>query len=57
MKVSRSRLLSIALDEYVTRHTDDEITEAMNAALLDIGDQGDPLVHEAGRRALERTEW
>lgn len=57
MKVSRSRLLSIALDEYVTRHTDEEVTEAMNAALLEIGDQADPFVHEAARRTLERTEW
>lgn len=57
MKLSRSRLFSAAVDEYVTRHSDDEIAEAMNAALLEIGDQTDPFLREAGRRALERTEW
>ncbi len=57
MKVSQSRLLSIALDEYVARHADDEITEAMNLALLDIGDQADPFAREAARRTLARTEW
>jgi predicted transcriptional regulator len=56
MKVSQSRLLSIALDEYVARHANDEIT-AMNLALLDIGDQADPFAREAARRTLARTEW
>jgi hypothetical protein len=57
MKLSRSRLVSAALEEYVTRHTGDEVTEAMNAALAEIGDQTDPFSQLAGRRVLDRTEW
>jgi metal-responsive CopG/Arc/MetJ family transcriptional regulator len=61
MKLTRSGLFSAALDEYVARHGDDEVTEAVNAALLSLGDQPDPFLRpflrEAARRTLERTEW
>ncbi len=61
MKLTRSGLFSAALDEYVARHADDEVTEAVNAALQAIGDQQDPslrpFLREAARRTLERTEW
>jgi metal-responsive CopG/Arc/MetJ family transcriptional regulator len=57
MKKSRSRLFSDALREYVARHAPDEVTEAMNGALADVGQGTDPFVTAAARRALERTEW
>jgi predicted transcriptional regulator len=61
MKLTRSGLFSAALDEYVARHADDEVTEAMNAALAEIGEDDDPtlkpFLREAARRTLERTEW
>jgi metal-responsive CopG/Arc/MetJ family transcriptional regulator len=57
MKKSRSRLFSEALREYVARHAPDEVTDAMNAALDQVGEQSDRFVSLAARRILERTKW
>jgi len=57
MKKSRSALYSQALSEYVSRHCPDEATEAMNAALREIGDTGDAFVQAAARKVIERAEW
>jgi metal-responsive CopG/Arc/MetJ family transcriptional regulator len=56
-KKSRSRLFSDALREYLARHTPDGVTEAMNRACAEIGQEADPFVSSAGRRVLERSEW
>jgi antitoxin MazE6 len=56
-KKSRSRLFSDALKEYLARHTPEEVTEAMNKALAEIGESKDPFVAAATRRTLERSEW
>ena len=54
---SRSRLFSDALKEYLARHTPDKVTQAMNRALAQIGEQEDSFVSSAARRVLERSEW
>ncbi len=54
---SRSRLFSDALGEYLARHENDEITEAMNAAVAEVGQTGDPFVSAAASRILGRTDW
>ena len=54
---SRSRLFSDALKEYLARHTPDKITEAMNRALAQIGEEGDSFASSAARTVLERSEW
>ena len=56
-KVSRSRLFSDALREYVRRHDPEAVTEAMNVVCDAVGEASDPFVREAARRVLERTEW
>ena len=56
-KKSRSQLFSDALQEYLARHAPDEITEAMNAACVELKSPGDDFVASAARRPLERTEW
>lgn len=56
-KRSRSRLFSDALTEYLARHTPDKVTEAMNEALAQIGEEEDSFVSSATRRVLERSEW
>ena len=56
-KRSRSRLFSDALKEYLARHTPDKVTEAMNRALAEVGDEAHPFVSSAARAVLERTEW
>jgi len=57
LKISRSRLYSRALAEYLARHAQDQVTEAMNRALAEIGNQSDPFVEEAADEVLKRTEW
>jgi len=54
---SRSRLFSDALREYVARRSPDKVTEAMDAALAEIGERNDPFVAAASRRRLEQSEW
>lgn len=56
-KRSRSEVFSAALREYMARHAPDEITEAINRAVDEIGDQRDDFVAAASRRVLEKTEW
>ena len=54
---SRSEVFSAALREYIARHAPDEVTDAINSALDEAGDQRDEFVSAAARRILERTEW
>ncbi len=54
---SRSQVFSSALREYLARHAPDEVTEAMDRVCAEVGDQHDPFVAAAARRALERSEW
>jgi len=56
-KRSRSEVFSAALREYMARHAPDEVTEAVNRAVDEIGDQHDEFVGAAARRILENTEW
>lgn len=55
---SRSQLYADALAEYLTRHTPDEVTAAMNAVVEQVGQSTpDPFRRRAARRVFERTEW
>lgn len=54
---SRSEVFSAALAEYVARHAPDEVTDAMDRVLADVGNQQDAFVSAAGRQVLENTEW
>ena len=56
-KKSRSQLFSDALREYVARHSDDEVTEAMNRVCSEVGSTKDEFVEAAARRILEQVEW
>jgi len=56
-KRSRSEIYSAALREYMARHAPDEVTEAINRAVDQIGDQKDEFVAAAARRILEKSEW
>jgi metal-responsive CopG/Arc/MetJ family transcriptional regulator len=57
-KKSRSRVFADALREYVARHAPEEITEAMDTALAEIGEAGGrDFVGAAARQVLERVEW
>jgi len=54
---SRSEVYSAALREYLARHTPDEVTEALDRIVGEIGEGLDPFTREAGRRGLAATEW
>ncbi len=55
---SRSQLYAEALAEYLTRHAPDEVTEAMNAVVDELGQAlPDSFVKQAGRRVLRSVEW
>jgi metal-responsive CopG/Arc/MetJ family transcriptional regulator len=54
---SRSRLYGDALREYLARHAPDEVTEAMNRAVSEVGEEKDAFVSAAARRTLENSEW
>jgi metal-responsive CopG/Arc/MetJ family transcriptional regulator len=54
---SRSRLFSDALREYLARHAPDKVTESMDQALEEIGEEKDEFVSAVARRRLECTEW
>ncbi len=56
-KRSRSEVFSAALREYIARHASDEVTEALNRAVDELGDQSDEFAAAASRRVLEKTEW
>jgi metal-responsive CopG/Arc/MetJ family transcriptional regulator len=55
---SRSQLYAEALGEYLARHAPDEVTEAMNVVVDELGDAApDSFVERAGRRVLGSVEW
>ena len=56
-KRSRSRLFSDALKEYLARHTPDQVTEAMDRAVDELGESKDTFVSSATRRVLEQSKW
>jgi metal-responsive CopG/Arc/MetJ family transcriptional regulator len=54
---SRSEVYSAALREYVARHSPEEVTEALDRVIDDVGGSVDPFVSAAGRRIVEASEW
>lgn len=57
LRVSRSRLYSLAMREYLARHSGDQVTLALDALFSD-ETQGDAeFATHAARRTLRHTEW
>ena len=56
---SRSEVYSAALREYIARHAPDEITEALDRVVSELGADADrdPFVRSAATRTLETSEW
>ena len=57
MGKSRSQVFQEALAEYLLRRDPRAVTRAMDEAVAEIDGATDPWLEEAGRRALDRTEW
>jgi metal-responsive CopG/Arc/MetJ family transcriptional regulator len=56
-KKSRSYLFKDALQEYLARHTPDQVSDTMDNALAELGGIDDPFVSNSTRRILDRSEW
>ena len=54
---SRSEVYSRALREYLARHGSDEVTEALDRVVNEVGRGVDPFVTTSGSAVLEATEW
>lgn len=54
---SRSEVYSAAVREYVARHAPDEIVEALDRVVAEVGAEPDTFVAAASRRTLASTEW
>lgn len=57
LNTSRSALYARALVEYIARHSPDQVTEQMNAAIAGIGGADSGFATAAAREALQDTEW
>ena len=54
---SRSQIYREALTEYVLRRDPQSVTSALDEIVDETGGEKDRWLDEAGRRALERSEW
>lgn len=54
---SRSDVYSAALREYLARHAPDEVTEALDRVVADVGQGPEPFIEEAAWRSLAANEW
>ncbi|MFV1965057.1 MAG: hypothetical protein ACC628_06510 [Pirellulaceae bacterium] len=57
LRTSRSQLYARALAEFVARHDDDRVTEAMNRVVDEVGADIDDFTRKAAHQALRRAEW
>lgn len=57
LRKSRSQMYREALAEYVVRRDAGSITSALDDVADAVGHERDPWLEEAGRLALERSEW
>ena len=56
-KRSRSEVYSAALREYVARHAPDDVTEALDRVVAEVGQADDLFIRTAAERILRATEW
>ena len=57
LRMSRSHLYSVAIEEYLQRHADAEIVERLNAVYGALEETLDPVLAEAQSRSLPRERW
>lgn len=57
LDMSRSRLIAVALAEYVARHKAGRVTERLDAVYSVEESRPDATVRAAGARTLRRADW
>lgn len=55
--VTRSRLYSLAIADYLRRHSEEEILAALDAVYGGLSETLDPVLAEVQARSLAREEW
>jgi antitoxin MazE6 len=55
--VSRSRLVALALAEFIAKHRSSNVTERLNAIYTAESGSVEMPLRRAQRRAVSRTEW
>jgi metal-responsive CopG/Arc/MetJ family transcriptional regulator len=56
LRTSRSQLYSRALCEFITRHAHNQVTDAMNKVISDLGEDSDEFSQVAAHQLLERID-
>ena len=56
-KKSRSQLYTEAIEEYLARHNENEITISMNLVCTQIGNQNDNFPAIAAKKIIEKESW
>lgn len=54
---SRSQLYSAAVREYVARHAPDDVTDALDRVIENLGQESATFRRAAAKRVLQRSEW
>lgn len=57
LDMSRSRLVAVALAEYIARHKAGRVTERLDAVYSAEESRPDATVRAAGARTLRRADW
>ncbi len=55
--VSRSRLIALALAEFIAKHRSSKVTERLNAVFAAEASGADKPLQRAQQRAVGKTEW
>jgi metal-responsive CopG/Arc/MetJ family transcriptional regulator len=57
MRISRSRLFAVAIEEFLDRRHNSKITERLDAIYSKSPAKVDPTLHQAQTRSLDREDW
>ncbi len=57
LKISRSELYSRALQVFMDTHSPDQVTEAWNSVIEELGQPDTSVSAQASRSVFEKTEW
>jgi predicted transcriptional regulator len=57
LKQSRSQLYSRAVREYVARHAEDQVTDALNEVFADRPTSDSEFLADAARRTFSHSDW
>jgi predicted transcriptional regulator len=54
---SRSEFYSAAVREYVARHAPDDVTDALDRVVAEIGEESTGFRRAAAAKVMRRSEW